>query len=252
MADNNHEAIATFADSTNKNNDTLIPAKGEFQSYSGIPKPFNQTAHFDTIQPHYNSDIRDNHYSTGTLPSPTPVLLSTPYPKNSTFEQRQQQHIHTLPILNGHQPTRIEDYATNETENKKYRSLLLGDTSLEQYPPLKNTTTSSPPVKPKGSGRGRKPAHELLSEEQKKANHIASEQKRRANIRIGFDQLVELVPELTECQRSESLILQKSVDYIRQLVETKNDLRDRVRDLQSALGEIPDEDSSEGELDYGF
>ena len=59
------------------------------------------------------------------------------------------------------------------------------------------------------SGRARKPAHELLSEDQKKANHIASEQKRRANIRIGFDQLVDMVPELDSCHRSESLILQK-------------------------------------------
>lgn len=58
-------------------------------------------------------------------------------------------------------------------------------------------------------GRAKKPAHELLSDDQKKANHIASEQKRRANIRIGFNQLVNMVPALDTCHRSESLILQK-------------------------------------------
>ncbi|KAK4512545.1 uncharacterized protein ATC70_003248 [Mucor velutinosus] len=92
------------------------------------------------------------------------------------------------------------------------------------------------------AGRARKPAHELLSEDQKKANHIASEQKRRANIRIGFDQLVEMVPALDSCHRSEALILQKSVKYIKDLVQDKHNLRERVRELQTALGEIPDED----------
>ncbi|KAI7896412.1 uncharacterized protein EV154DRAFT_492150 [Mucor mucedo] len=59
------------------------------------------------------------------------------------------------------------------------------------------------------TGRARKQAHELLSEDQKKANHIASEQKRRANIKIGFDQLVDMVPTLDGSHRSESLVLQK-------------------------------------------
>lgn len=58
-------------------------------------------------------------------------------------------------------------------------------------------------------GRARKPVHELLSDDQKKANHIASEQKRRANIKIGFDQLVDMVPSLDGSHRSESLVLQK-------------------------------------------
>jgi hypothetical protein len=55
----------------------------------------------------------------------------------------------------------------------------------------------------------RKLAHELLSDDQKKANHIASEQKRRANIRIGFEKLVDIVPTLSNGHKSESLILQK-------------------------------------------
>lgn len=57
--------------------------------------------------------------------------------------------------------------------------------------------------------RHRKQPHELLSESQKKANHIASEQKRRQNIRIGFDQLIDIVPSLNHGNRSEALILQK-------------------------------------------
>lgn len=63
-------------------------------------------------------------------------------------------------------------------------------------------------------GRGKKPPHELLTEAEKKANHIASEQKRRQNIRVGFDQLVDIVPTLSQCHRSEALILQKC-EYFR-------------------------------------
>ena len=37
----------------------------------------------------------------------------------------------------------------------------------------------------------------LLSEEEKRLNHIASEQKRRQNIKLAYDQLTELVPSLS-------------------------------------------------------
>ncbi|KAF7728749.1 hypothetical protein EC973_005587 [Apophysomyces ossiformis] len=91
--------------------------------------------------------------------------------------------------------------------------------------------------KSKGRERRRKAPHELLTEAEKKANHIASEQKRRQNIRLGFDQLIDIVPSLTHGNRSEAVILQKSVEHIRHLISIKNDLKSQVRDLQSLLGE---------------
>lgn len=48
---------------------------------------------------------------------------------------------------------------------------------------------------------GTKPA--LLSASQKKANHIQSEQKRRANIRRGYEALCETIPTLREAIRAE-------------------------------------------------
>ncbi|GAA5822289.1 hypothetical protein JCM11251_006290 [Rhodosporidiobolus azoricus] len=56
----------------------------------------------------------------------------------------------------------------------------------------KPTSSNSPPPLP-GSNAA-KPA--LLSAAQKKANHIASEQKRRAAIRAGYDGLCQVVPSL--------------------------------------------------------
>ncbi|CAG8695932.1 16459_t:CDS:2, partial [Acaulospora morrowiae] len=102
-----------------------------------------------------------------------------------------------------------------------------------------NNQTPSTPTSNRG-GRGKKGTHELLTEAEKKANHIASEQKRRQNIRLGFDQLVEIVPTLSQCHRSEALILQKSVEYIQQLLMQKNELKERVKSLESTLGDTPD------------
>ncbi|CAO3633663.1 unnamed protein product [Mucor fragilis] len=108
-------------------------------------------------------------------------------------------------------------------------------------------------LKPRSKANiSKKKAVELLSDDQKRANHIASEQKRRANIRIGFEKLVDIVPTLSNGHRSEALILQKSVEHLRQLVESKTLLKEKARRLQLMLGEIPDEDSSEGEIDYDF
>jgi len=103
----------------------------------------------------------------------------------------------------------------------------------------------------------KKKAVELLSDDQKRANHIASEQKRRANIRIGFEKLVDIVPTLSNGHRSEALILQKceellskqniqnanilcvvAVEHLRQLVESKTLLKEKARTLQLMLGEM--------------
>lgn len=49
----------------------------------------------------------------------------------------------------------------------------------------------------------------------RQAHHIASEQKRRENIRAEFDHIVKITPTLSEQEsRSELNILTKSADYI--------------------------------------
>src|ERR1700709_878067 len=70
-----------------------------------------------------------------------------------------------------------------------------------------------------------------LSEHEKKANHIASEQKRRQVIREGFDRLTELVPGLEGQGRSESVVLKKTVDYIRLQLEERRRLIAKIEEL---------------------
>ncbi|KAL2818387.1 Maf-like protein-domain-containing protein [Aspergillus granulosus] len=63
-----------------------------------------------------------------------------------------------------------------------------------------------------------------LTEQEKKNNHIASEQKRRAAIREGFDRLTELVPGLEGQGRSESIVLRKTVDFIHLKIQERKEL----------------------------
>ena len=78
-------------------------------------------------------------------------------------------------------------------------------------------SASSPPNG--GGNKGR------LTDNQKKQNHIVSEQKRRQAIREGFDQLADLVPGMQGQGRSEATVLQATVAYLRKLLEKKAELR---------------------------
>jgi heteromeric Ino2p/Ino4p transcription factor len=96
-----------------------------------------------------------------------------------------------------------------------------------------------------GSASGDRPR---LTEQEKKNNHIASEQKRRQAIREGFDRLTELVPGLEGQGRSESIVLQKSVTYIRDKVREQAELEERIRQLGGSVPPGPGEGSSGGSM----
>lgn len=91
-----------------------------------------------------------------------------------------------------------------------------GPSSAKRSPPLdagvdgKRHRPSNAPV-PQSPDEAKSSQHNraaLLSPSQKKANHIQSEQKRRANIRRGYDALCEMVPALREaCQAEEERTL---------------------------------------------
>jgi len=78
----------------------------------------------------------------------------------------------------------------------------------------------------------RKPYKELLTEEEKRANHIASEQKRRNTIRAGFKELTDIIPTLKNVNNSKSTILFKAVDYIKYLERRNRNLKERAGVLE--------------------
>ncbi|KAK3394560.1 hypothetical protein B0H63DRAFT_444704 [Podospora didyma] len=76
--------------------------------------------------------------------------------------------------------------------------------------------SSSSPTRGEAASQEERPR---LTEEEKKANHILSEQKRRQAIREGFDKLANTVPGLQGQGRSEGMVLQGTLKFIREQLE---------------------------------
>ncbi|KAF9421316.1 hypothetical protein BGZ76_003985, partial [Entomortierella beljakovae] len=96
--------------------------------------------------------------------------------------------------------------------------------------PTTTAASSAAGVTPK-----RKPYKELLTEEEKRANHIASEQKRRNTIRNGFKDMTEIIPDLKDVNSSKSTILFKAVDFIRYLEKRNKNLQEKANQLEQRL-----------------
>ncbi|KUI60481.1 hypothetical protein VM1G_05916 [Cytospora mali] len=77
-----------------------------------------------------------------------------------------------------------------------------------------------------------------LTEEQKRQNHISSEQKRRQAIRDGFDKVASLVPGLEGQGRSEGHVLNVTVQYILEKIEERRQL---VEQIEARGGVVSDE-----------
>ncbi|RPA87000.1 hypothetical protein BJ508DRAFT_410586 [Ascobolus immersus RN42] len=88
-----------------------------------------------------------------------------------------------------------------------------------------------PPNKRKKKGGGRR---DHLTEDQKRENHILSEQKRRDLIRKGFTELCSLVPELREGGYSKSVVLMHVATFLEELKARNERLRGYVRELEAA------------------
>jgi len=76
-----------------------------------------------------------------------------------------------------------------------------------------------------------KAARENLSEEQKRENHIRSEQKRRTLIKEGFDDLCELVPALRSGGYSKSTMLNLAATWLEELLADNESLEKQLADL---------------------
>ncbi|KAI8098252.1 uncharacterized protein B0P05DRAFT_458643, partial [Gilbertella persicaria] len=72
----------------------------------------------------------------------------------------------------------------------------------------------------------------LLTKEEKRQNHLASEQKRRSNIRHGFKGLIELVPSLQKISNSKSTVLTKAAEFIQHLEKRNTYLTEKLNTLQ--------------------
>ncbi|KAF7887734.1 hypothetical protein EAF00_010028 [Botryotinia globosa] len=80
----------------------------------------------------------------------------------------------------------------------------------------------------KSTSAAAKSTRENLTEDQKRENHIKSEQKRRTLIREGFEDLGELVPGLRGGGFSKSAILVMTADWLEELMQGNEALRNKI------------------------
>jgi hypothetical protein len=120
--------------------------------------------------------------------------------------------------------------ATAKGGNKKRKSIKKASSndsptpSSEQSHKRRKSTAS-------GSASA-KATRENLTEDQKRENHIKSEQKRRTLIREGFEDLGELVPGLRGGGFSKSAVLIMAADWLEDLIQGNEVLRRRLNSMQ--------------------
>ncbi|GLB40251.1 putative helix loop helix domain containing protein [Lyophyllum shimeji] len=144
-----------------------------------------------------HNDALFNYLPSAPSSSHHPQVL-LPHPPHSDSSSRTPTPTSVPPFpfhqpLSGRQPSR-----TRPSHPHPY-PITPAAPKLRRASQSQSQASSSAPPKPPQPPQ--KPA--LLTPSQKKANHIQSEQKRRANIRRGYEALCECVPALREAIREE-------------------------------------------------
>lgn len=83
------------------------------------------------------------------------------------------------------------------------------------------------------------PERPRLTEQEKKTNHIASEQKRRAAIREQFDRLATMTPGMAGQGRSEGKVLEEMLKYAHDQMDHRERL---IKEVEASGGTVTKED----------
>lgn len=106
----------------------------------------------------------------------------------------------------------------------------------ESSPPAESEATagagSAAAKRRKAAAAAAKLPRENLSEEQKRENHIKSEQKRRTLIKEGFDDLCELVPGLRGGGFSKSAMLSITAEWLEEILQGNETLANQLSTLE--------------------
>ncbi|KAF9088477.1 hypothetical protein BGX29_000274 [Mortierella sp. GBA35] len=127
-------------------------------------------------------------------------------------------------------PVSSPSNSRGQKEGSRERNASYSDGSVSDAANSTSTTPTTTTTTTK-----RKPYKELLTEEEKRANHIASEQKRRNTIRNGFKDMTDIIPDLKDVNSSKSTILFKAVDFIKHLENRNRVLQEKASQLESRL-----------------
>ncbi|XP_076269184.1 MLX interacting protein mondo isoform X2 [Rhynchophorus ferrugineus] len=165
--------------------------------------------------------------------------------QSMTSPQELNQHIrikeetNPVPILPQPPPTTIISLPSQITVTPVTLSnsdpLLLNTYSNSSSPIMDSPQNLHSPTSSQGSIGS--PGRESSSRD-RRAGHIHAEQKRRCNIKNGFDMIHSLIPHLNQnpnAKLSKAAMLQKGAEYIRQLRSERNQLREEMESLRQQI-----------------
>ncbi len=117
---------------------------------------------------------------------------------------------------------------SDETPAKTKRRKSTKMEASQDSPPLITEGSTTPPKRRKGGNNSRKTPRANLTEEQKRNNHIKSEQKRRTLIQDGFNNLKIIVPGIDAGGQSKNCQLQATAKFIQELLLQNEDLERQI------------------------
>ncbi|XP_058815980.1 MLX-interacting protein isoform X2 [Topomyia yanbarensis] len=222
---------------TNNNTSTLLNVKQTNSSASAIGSlsPQQQQSHQHIVQ----HQQQQQQQSQSHQPIYQQLSLGSPIsPTSSQLQLNQSQHspqlhsqTHLTPVLNSSGAQSVLSFASSSSTTGI--SLSSPDSVLDHDAPMSPVciggitcegtgSCSSGGNGGSGGGVGNKFHQQQCArnDSQRRTGHIHAEQKRRYNIKSGFDMLHSLIPQLQQnpnAKLSKAAMLQKGADYIKQL-----------------------------------
>lgn len=124
------------------------------------------------------------------------------------------------------------DYASDDSASHKAGSGILrkrNPSEAMDSPPPSDGQSNGKRRKSSGKGAASKSARENLSEEQKRENHIKSEQKRRTLIKQGFIDMEALVPGMKGGGFSKATMLTMATEWLETMMRGNEQLKEQLR-----------------------
>ena len=190
----------------------------------------------------------------------SPASTHPPSPMTQKRNHSQVQYLdkqagsyHQFPNQNLGPPQTFDDFEDPDPTPKRKRKAVLDDdldyeaSSAPARTPSKRTKTSASKISTPNrqivsssradSSKQRqasiKNSRQVLSEEQKKTNHIISEQKRRDLIRRGYEGIQVLVPALKNTKTSKGGMLESAANWLDDILRSNDVLRQQLSSLKS-------------------
>ncbi|XP_075151514.1 MLX interacting protein mondo [Haematobia irritans] len=168
----------------------------------------------------------------GVVSSATAIIQQQPNSQLVQQQIQQLQTVHKSPKKSTSLPTPIVASMLSSPPTTKVLSFPLTAGTHNSC----STNLSRSPESFHDQDSPLSPTHSLKypRDSQRRAGHIHAEQKRRYNIKNGFDQLHDLIPQLQQnnAKLSKAAMLQKGAEHIKHLRNERNTLKERMDALR--------------------